>query len=252
LGENYNPDQSLTEPCYRVGRIAAEDLGILAQYRNLPNWSVLSTDEGDFWLRVPVEDDESFSKLPLAGRWRSGLDGLLVREGRKVPESMLPMEMGWIPVGEFLKVSSPLRGALGMRPPALAFVLETDDAGHEAEALLCDGQSFADWVETAFAPRLELLRFAFAEDGRALVLGLPLPAIAGSGLYPLGRLWLPCGYRLPDHVWPELVEDLLALGGNRLAILDPDGSFEEIDEENLVPATRSAVRTTLRQNLCHD
>lgn len=131
-----------------------------------------------------------------------------------------------------------------MPPPAITFHLETDDADHPADALLCTGEIFAAWVETAFSPRLECLRFACCEDGRTFVAGLPLPAVPGAGFHRLGRLWLPCGYRLPEHAWPELIEELLGLGRNRMAILHPDGSHEELDEENLVPATRAAVRTT--------
>ena len=126
----------------------------------------------------------------------------------------------------------------------MSFRLERDDADHPAAALLCRGEIFAAWAETAFAPRLECLRFACCDDGRTFVAGHPLPAIPGAGFHRLGRLWLPCGWRLPDHAWPELLEEVLGLGANRMTILHPDGSHEELDEENLVPATRAAVRTT--------
>lgn len=243
MGKNRPTSRPVTATEHRVGRIAATDLGSLASYRGFAGWSLCAAGADEFWLRVPVEDEEIFRKLPLLGRWSADAAGLLVREGRRVPEAVLPAN-DWQTVAAFLTVMPPLRGAPGMPPPAVAYHLEMDDADHPAAALLCRMEALAAWAETAFAQRLECLRFACCEDGRTFVAGLPLPAIPGAGFHLLGRLWLPCGYRLPDHAWPELIEELLGLGSNRLAILHPDGSHEELDEENQVPATRAAVRST--------
>ena len=236
----------MTTTEHRVGRIAAKDLGALAAYRGLAGWSLLADGPEEFWLRVPVADEAVFRNLPLLGRWAADAAGVLVREGRRVPEAVLP-DAGWQPAASLLTIYPPLRSAPGMPPPAVAFQLEADDAGHPAEALLCPLEIFANWVESAFSSRLECLRFACCEDGRAFVAGLPLPPIPGAGFHRLGRLWLPCGYRLPDHAWTELIEELLGLGSNRVAILHPDGSHEELDGENLVPATRASVRATNRE-----
>jgi hypothetical protein len=229
---------------HRVGRIATTDIGALAIHRGLAGWSLCPAGPQEFWLRVPPEDEGVFRKLPLLGRWSADAEGSLVREGRRVPEAMLPAE-GWQTVATYLTVGPPQRSAPGMPPPAVAFQLEVDSADHPAAALLCDGENFAAWVETAFARRLDRLRFACCNDGRLFVAGLPLPAIPGAGFHQLGRLWLPCGYRLPDHVWPELIEEMLVPGRNRMAVLHPDGSHEELDEENLVPASRAAVRRSM-------
>lgn len=235
----------MSGPEHWVGRIATTDLGALASHRGLAGWELCADGAEQFWLRVPLTDEAIFRKLPLLGRWVSDADGVLVREGRRVPEIMLP-EKGWQSVSELLAVSPPLRGTPGMRPAAVGFSLDTDGANHPAAALLCESSVFSAWAETAFAPRLECLRFACCEDGRAFVAGVPLPAIPGTGFHRVGRLWLPCGYRLPDHVWPELLEEMLGLGANRTSLFHPDGSHEELDEENLVPATRAAVRSSGR------
>ena len=228
---------------HRVGRIAITDLSALARCRGLADWSLCPAAPDEFWLRVPAEDEEIFRKLPLLGRWTSDAAGSLVRAGHRVPEAVLPAD-GWQPAAAYLVVMPPLRSSPGMPPPAITFFLEPDDADHPAAALVCRSDIFAAWAETAFAPRLECLRFSGSEDGRTFVTGLPLPAVPGAGFHRLGSLWLPCGYRLPDHTWPELIEELLGLGSNRMAILHPDGSHESLVEENLVPATRAAVRST--------
>ena len=244
MGKGCNPDGPLKTDEYRVGRIATADLGTLAAHRALPGWSMRSDGPAEFWLRVPMEDEEIFRKLPLSGRWAAGDDRLLVRDGRFVPEAVLPSD-GWVSPATIVSVTPPARGGAGMPPPAIAFQLEPVDADHPARALICQARAFAEWAETAFAPRLDRLRFAVCEDGRAFITGHPLPAMAGSTFYQLGRLWLPCGYGLPDYAWPELIEESQGLGRNRMAIFQRDGSFEEVDEENLVPVTRAAVRTTI-------
>lgn len=227
----------------RVGKLAAGDLGALAAFRAHAGWLLREEDGGVFWLRVPAEDEDEFRKLPLLGRWNLVDGGKIVREGHRVPEALLPAD-GWKPLAVFLPVMPPPRGGPGMPPVPVGFELVADDAGTPADALLCRWGAFVGWVETAFAPRLERLHYACSEDGRAFVCGDPLPAIPGGGFYRAGRLWLPCGQRLPDHAWPELLEEVLRLGRNRMAILHADGSHEELDEENLIPASRAAVRTT--------
>lgn len=228
---------------HRVGKIAARDLAALASYRALPGWELRPDTATVYWLKLPTEDDAIFRNLPLLGRWSADAHGRLVREGRRVPEALLPAD-GWQTLATLLPLTPPPRGAPGMPPAAVGFHLQSDDAGHPAMALLCRWDVFAGWAETAFAPRLECLRFACCDDGRAFVVGHPLPAIPGAGYHRTGRLWLPCGWRLPDHAWPELLEDALRLGRNRMARLEPAGSHEILDEENLLAATRAAVRCT--------
>lgn len=230
---------------YRVGRISVSELRALSAYRGLNGWSLCPAGPGETWLRVPFSDEEIFRKLPLIGRWTSDAVGLLVRDGRRVPENILP-DAGWQLLSTYITVTMPLRTAPGMSPPTIEFQLEADESDRPATGVLCQMEVFATWVETAFAPRLECLRFACCEDGRAFVIGVPLPAIPGAGIHQLGKLWLPCGYRLPDHLWQELVEETLSLGNSRIAIVQPDGSHEDLESENLVSANRAAVRATMR------
>lgn len=228
----------------RIGKLAASDLESLRGFRARAGWMLRPDETGSYWLRVPAGDEEDFRKLPLLGRWVGLPDGKMVREGRQVPEAILPGD-GWRALAEFFPLAPPPRGAPGMPPVPVSFQLEKDDADLPAGALLCDWESLAAWADTCFAPRLEKLRFACSNDDRAFVCGEPLPPLRGSSFHAIGRLWLPCGYRLPDHVWTDLLEELLGLGKNRIAILHPDGSHEEMDEENLITATRAAVRASM-------
>jgi hypothetical protein len=53
---------------------------------------------------------------------------------------------------------------------------------------------------------------------------------------------------LPDYAWPELVEGLLNLGSGVFAVIHAEGEHDEIAEENLIPASRAAVRNTLAEH----
>ena len=228
----------------RIGRIATADLGVLAAFRDRTGWALRDQGDGFHWLRVPATDEDHFRKLPLSGRWSVDSDHRLTRDGRLVAEALLPTD-GWQPLAVVIAITSPLRGAPGMPPPAVSFRLDTDSEMQSSGALLCRLTDFATWADGALAPRFASLRFATTDDGRVFVSGHPLPAIAGASYYTSGRLWLPCGWKLPDHTWPDLLESVLKLGRNRVALLHPDGSHEELVQENLVPATRAAVRTTV-------
>lgn len=228
---------------HRVGRIATADLGTLTAFRGHAGWALRADGADHWWLRVPATDEDVFRKLPLLGRWSLDDAGLLVRDGRRVPEALLPGD-GWQSLAVVLPVAPPPRNVPGMPPPAAGFALVPDDMEQAAGALLGSFADFAAWADTAIAQRLAVLEFACAADGRAFITGHPLPPMPGTAFHRHGRLWLPCGWRLPDHAWPELLEEMLKLGRNRMALLHPDGSHEVFDEENLVPATRAAVRTT--------
>ena len=248
MGEGHASLQALSAIEQRIGRIATADLGVLAAFRDRTGWALRDDGDGFHWLRVPATDEDLFRKLPLNGRWSVDSDHRLTRDGRLVAEALLPAD-SWQTLAAVIAVTPPLRGTPGMPPPAVSFRLEADAEMQPAAALLCRLADFATWAESALAPRFTGLRFAAAADGRVFVSGHPLPAIAGASYYTSGRLWLPCGWKLPDHTWPELLESVLKLGRNRVALLHPDGSHEELDQENLVPATRAAVRTTANMNL---
>jgi len=156
---------------------------------------------------------------------------------------LLP-DHGWQAIAVRLPVAPPQRGAPGMPPVPIGFQLEPSGEDLPATAILCRWEDFSAWAARAFAPRLQCLRFARSDDGRTFVCGDPLPPIPGQGFYPLSRLWFPCGQRLPDHLWPELLVELLGLGSNRFTLIHADGSHEEMDEENLIAATRAAVRAS--------
>lgn len=243
MGKNRQRASEVNDTDDRVGRIAAGDLAVLAVHRARAEWQLCPAPAEAYWLRVPAADDAIFRKLPLLGRWTADAGGRLVRLGGRVPEAVLPAE-GWQALAALLPVGPPCRTRPGLPPVPIGFCLEPAADEQPATALLCRWEHFAAWAETAFADRLEALRFACCDDGRTLVAGTPPPAIPGTGYHRAGRLFLPCGWRLPDSVWPELLEDLLRLGTNRISMLHPDGSHEDIDEENLVPARRAAIRST--------
>jgi hypothetical protein len=249
VGKGHSSQRTLSAIEQRIGRIATADLGVLAAFRDRTGWALRDEDSGSgfHWLRVPATDEDLFRKLPLVGRWSMDSEYRLTRDGRLVAEALLPTD-GWQSLAAMIAVMPPGRGAPGMPPPAVSFRLVPDGEMQQAGALLCRLTDFAAWADSALAPRFAGLRFAATDDGRVFVSGHPLPAIAGASFYRNGRLWLPCGWKLPDHTWPELLESVLKLGRNRLALLHPDGSHEELDEENLVPATRAAVRTTANIN----
>lgn len=234
----------MSDVLHLVGRMAAGDLVSLTGYRQRPGWALREDGGQVFLIRVPAADGEDFRKLPLLARWSADAEGRLTREGRRIPEAVLPVD-GWLQPASLLPVGAPMKGLPGMSPAPVRFQLLQGGAERPAEALLCRGEDFLRWVGTAFSRRLDGLHFAASADGRVFVTGTPLPPVPGTGYHACGKLWIPSGHTLPDWIWSGLVEDVLDLGNNRVALLHADGSHEDIAVENLIPATRASVRNTM-------
>ncbi|MDB6079603.1 MAG: hypothetical protein JWO82_3350 [Akkermansiaceae bacterium] len=246
--EKDRPGSVTSSTEHLVGKLAAADLPALAPFRAHPQWLLRAdVDTAFFWLKVPPADAELFATLPLHGRWTATPDHRLIRTGRRVPEALLPDD-GWSALDAHLPLGVPLRGAPGMPPSPVPFQLIPATAETPATALLARLEDLAAWADTALAARLAPLHFAASADGRVFITGEPLPAIPGTAFHPRGRLFLPAGFDLPAHVWPALLEEGLGLGASRLAILHPNGTHEEMDRENLIPATRAAIRATHAAN----
>ncbi|MGC4014500.1 MAG: hypothetical protein QM755_08305 [Luteolibacter sp.] len=235
-------DRAIVSGCRLIGLVASADLQSLAPWR-AAGWELSPADQDRLWLRMKADDEVVFMTLPLVGRWLEGGDGLMTRMGKRVPEQVAPSG-GWTSLATLLPIGPPHRGAVGMPPMPVSWTLEPDDADQPTTALMCRWPDFMAWALEAFAPRLECLMFARCDDDRVFVTGHPLPPVRGQGYHPAGQLWLPGGYQLPAHLWPELLEERLRLGASRFALLYPDGSHEEMAEENFVRATRAAVRLT--------
>ena len=223
-------------------RLTRADLPALAPHRARVGW-LLCEDDDALWLRCPENDAANAAAVPCLERLRDDSRGLLVPLNREVPVARAPAGP-WLPLTEWLPLLPPPARMPGKVESRAEARLIRSSVPREQEAILIDIASLARWAEDAPRVRLERLRFAAAEDGRAFVRGTPPPPVPGAAYYFLGDLALPCGWDFADHLLPAWVEKSLALPRGASAIFHPDGRVEQIDSESFLPLTLGAARRT--------
>jgi len=202
---------------------------------------------GAWWVRGRQLDDEVLA-MPHdeLHRWDPEDDRLYPLRG-KLPVARLP-DLSWRPLEQLL-VASPPEPALPGDPvfgSALRLERAAADEWRPANALLTDLPTWTAACGRTLEMRRDHLRFALASDGRVLVRGFPLPAVAGRPLVEDEGIAVPAGWRWSPAVAAKVLARYLRLARGDLALLHRDGTWERIVEEHFVPATRSAARLSLR------
>jgi hypothetical protein len=213
--------------------------------------------EGErLWIKGPSLGspfEEKLRLVPAIERWETAADGQLTAVGSRVPSARLP-EGTWLPLEEWFRLSpqpAAFAGRMGAKaklrlergePPK---TLGVDTA---PQAILAGVESWGRYADRASSVRLEPLVFALNNGGVALVVGRPLPALPGRRCFVAGRVFVPCGFHWRPAVETETLREALGLAKDESALLDPDGSYQRIRDDQFVAATRSAVRLSLRNS----
>lgn len=210
-------------------------------------WPKVEVGDADPWFWIRGHGGEGFPaaawwSLPAVRRyaWLAG-DRLRPLESR-IPNEKLPAVL-WQPIDRWFQVSLPVAALPGIepRPAPLQLVRSSDETS--PELLLT---SLRDWVRFALAApdlRLRPLRFA-ATSHHALIRGQPLPPLPGRRFVVRGCVAVPAGFHWDPPVSAEVLTRRLGVAGDALALWHEDGTFTPLHLEQMVPATRSAIRAT--------
>lgn len=182
-------------------------------------------------------------QLPALARYRVAPDGLLTPQGAQVPTGQLPAG-AWRPLRQYLQPELAPAAYAGELVRRCRIRLMAGTEPEPAAALLTTPTAWQQWGESAPGVRLERLRFAVSADGRVLVVGTPLPPIAGRALVARGPLLLPAGLVLDPPLLAPLLPDMIGLRDGACALFHTDGSYERIAAADFAAATRSAIRLT--------
>jgi hypothetical protein len=199
------------------------------------------------WVRWDSASSMVLDRIrPIAGaELYSRRGGLWHRLGHRLPSFGLPVDDGaGMPIHRVvtpLPVQPEPPGADAIEPVGLTLV--PDDMERPATAVECELVVLGRWAEMATSASLGTLRVSRSGD-RALVLGGPLPPLAG-GLRFWGRIVLiPLGMR-PEPELPEAALcAALGAGDDGLLLLKPDGA-EVVPPGAFRPLTRAGIRLAL-------
>ncbi|WP_395737186.1 hypothetical protein [Prosthecobacter sp.] len=223
-----------------VAVLAASDVAWLGRWRTLPG-HLACESAGRVWVRGPVGLE--WERLPALQRFNVDDAGRLTPAGHRLPTARLP-DGPWQPLSEFLRVRPAAAALPALHVAPVAWTLEPSAEFRPPALMLLPFEALLAWGLTAPAVRLQSLRFAKADDGRACVMGGLLPPLPGEAWCVEDRIATPAGWSLPKGVTPALVAACMKLSPGETVLLHSDGSAERLPAEAFVEISRSSLRAT--------
>jgi hypothetical protein len=239
-----------------VIRLAVTDAASLAPLR-LTRGIEVAQKEPFVWVRGPSNDEKVerlLRALPAVARYEVIGGNRLRNLESRIPSETLPA-LNWQPVNTWLRVEMPTASSPLPSPPMEEREIAESPSPvpirivRSAEecpiALLMT--SLAEWREFALnAPEIRLRRLRFAVDGagNVVVRGKPLPPLPGRQFVLNDNIAVQAGFAWEPAASADVLSRRLGLSADALAVFHEDGTFSRIEDEQFVPATRSAVRET--------
>lgn len=182
------------------------------------------TDGRIAWLRYDLSSKAGASNLSSEVELRFALipgtmywgraDGVLVQHGKEVPRQVLQNELNWQSLDAYLEWSVPVPLLAGSfqaddEECSVSLRLVRCDVERPCNAIIVQQRDLVSWVDDASDIRLKRLRWCVERQGRALVIGDPLPPIEGQLLYQDGKVLVQAGYRFDPLVSSDEVRSLV-------------------------------------------
>jgi hypothetical protein len=229
--------------------LRAADSRSVAVLRLVPGIEALETAD-ELWLRGTASDeriDLMLRQLPEAARFEVLADDQLRPEGKRLPRGRLPQGT-WIALQSLAAVELPVATLAAPPTERIPFRCVRSGTMEEATVLLTNLNNWQAFGTGASQVRLNRLTFAVSSDGRVIVRGTPLPAIAGDRFYERGGIALACGWALPRWLDSGAARAALGIDADDLALFSHPGNWEFIPSDQFVRATRSAIRMSAEVN----
>ena len=224
--------------------LPASAYNALGNVRTIPR--LAAARHGDhIWLRgiSPHQPEKALRQLPVLHTYLLDAEERLFLSGKRTPHSALPY-LSWEPLLSFIKAELPMSALPARLQEQYMPVLVPSGIPAEVQALLTSLQTWKEYAETAPLIRLQRLRFAATEDGRALITGTPVPSIPGKVYTIRYNILLPAGYDFDLPALASLTAARLNPENTALLLFHVNGQWERIPAQNFVRATRSAIRLT--------
>ena len=172
--------------------------------------------------------------------------GILYQHGRQLPWGTLP-ELDWQPIRTALLVvlPDPNPNYLGL-DHQLTPTLVRSTRPQSPTALRVSFSNLQNWIKGAAAWRLAALKWVVLSSDtaqEALLLGHPLPPIAGAAYWTCGRSLLPLGYALDGTAWPAILDQYI--GADAWWLWDTAGHYLPLEAALFQPLSRSSWHQTI-------
>ncbi|MFT7639711.1 MAG: hypothetical protein ACI9G1_001449 [Pirellulaceae bacterium] len=234
-----------------AARISLDNVAALASLREVVGIEAAVVAE-TVWLRGESRSEQLDSRLrstPHLDRYELLADGQLIPSQRLVPDGWLPVTE-WLPLAQLIVPKLPATKWPGEVSNRVTPKLVRDTQYQTPNLLVAAFERGCQFVTYAAEIRLEQWTFAACRDGRVVVRGTPVPAIQGEYFCESKGIAIPAGWKWSptidaDQIRANLLGANYELSEGDLVLVSVDGSWERIDRDAFVAATRSALRLTL-------
>lgn len=170
-------------------------------------------------------------------------DGQLLPFGGRVPRGRLP-DGPWQSIATWAAIEAPLAAFPAARPAKTALTLVRGGEAAEPDVLIAPLDAWHTYVEVAPRVRFRSLKFAASADSRALIVGKPLPPLAGDRYVRRDQIAAPAGWTWSPPVDAASLAKAFGAAPSDLLVWHANGSLDVVAAECLSTASRSAVRAT--------
>lgn len=205
--------------------------------------------EGHIWLRITrlsKDDQRQLRAVPGALRYERMADNVLRPWGALLPTRRLP-DASWQPLREVLALALKTRPGNTSVTPALALTLVREHRERPAAALRTTLREFSAYADRAPLARLTRLHLLANSRGEALLFGSPLPPLPGQRYWESEQIFVAAGYCWQPAVDATVIRRVLRCDALDLILWHADASWQAVSRDQLVLATRSAVRATIEE-----
>jgi hypothetical protein len=199
------------------------------------------------WLRskeLNDADELRLRQVPGVERFQVSDDGELFPLGSLLPYGRLPTG-AWKKLKDFLQPQLPPLHIVAGTLPQLTLSLVRDTQQRDVAALLTTITAWEEYALSAPQARLQPLKFAMNGERQVLIVGAPLPPLAGERFWETNGIFVSAGWCWSPAVDATIVRRLLQLSDDDVALWQANGQWELIRRSDFVAARRSAVRATV-------
>ncbi|MDA7951151.1 MAG: hypothetical protein MPJ24_06650 [Pirellulaceae bacterium] len=226
-------------------KVALEDAPVLGRLRHTREITVCE-EEDYIWaqgtsLNTPL--DEMLRTIP-GFRFNVLEDNQLVQHDRSVPLGYLPSKP-WVPIASWLRVKLPFASPAGNLRCSVQISLVRSEVLYEPDVLIANYNDWYKYSVNASSLRLDCLQFAMNGGAMVVIQGSPLPPIIGKHYVNQCRIVVPAGWTWAPALDASVLHRLFRLESNDVALLHHDGSYDLIEGEQFVQASRTAVRASM-------
>ncbi len=212
-------------------------------WSRLDQMAEIAFEQDHLWFRLTGDPAEIMrTSALLSGVTWFVVDNRLVRRGHRVAEMAIP-DLVWRRIGAATNIILPVPRVAARIDPSWRVPMSLSRSANErpAGAILATIDDASDWVQSAPLVRLKPLRWV-SRANDCLIVGEPLPPIAGRYFTVVDRVLAPVGFAWRPAVSPTQLRRVFVVGDDQWLLWESDDQWGTIEDDYFAALSRASVR----------